>query len=97
MNYENDELVRVLRSNIQNLINLYKKEREENTQLSEKNSEFSEKLRIKEKECAELELKYNTLRMAKMLVGKEDDALQAKSRVNGIVREIDRCIALLNK
>ena len=97
MIYEKDELIRALRSNIQNLINLREKEQEEIEQLVQNNSELSEKLNYKEKECTELEIKLNTLKVAKKLSGKEDDPLAAKNKVSSLVREIDKCIALLNK
>ena len=44
-----------------------------------------------------LEQKYDNLKLAKMLVASEDENKDAKSRIQKLVREIDKCIALLNK
>jgi hypothetical protein len=42
-------------------------------------------------------MKYENLKLAKMLVASEEENKDAKSRIQKIVREIDKCIALLNK
>jgi predicted nuclease with TOPRIM domain len=44
-----------------------------------------------------LEQKYENVKMAKMLVASDDDNKDAKNRIQKLVREIDKCIALLNK
>jgi predicted nuclease with TOPRIM domain len=44
-----------------------------------------------------LEQKYENLKMAKMLIASDDDNKVAKNKIQKIVREIDKCIALLNK
>ncbi len=41
--------------------------------------------------------KYENLKLAKMLVASEEENKDAKGRIQKIVREIDKCIALLNK
>ena len=35
--------------------------------------------------------------IAKALIGSEEDSHEAKQKINRIVREIDKCIALLNR
>ncbi|WP_306642915.1 hypothetical protein [Sanyastnella coralliicola] len=44
----------------------------------------------------ELEKANHTLKIAKSLTGAEDNT-EAKQKINELVREIDKCIALLNK
>lgn len=44
-----------------------------------------------------LEQKYENLKLAKMFDVSEDDHKDAKNRIQKLVREIDKCIALLNK
>lgn len=41
--------------------------------------------------------KYETLKLAKMLDVSDDERKDAKNRIQKLVREIDKCIALLNK
>jgi len=44
-----------------------------------------------------LEHKYENVKMAKMLIATEDDNKNAKNKIQKLVREIDKCIALLNQ
>jgi vacuolar-type H+-ATPase subunit D/Vma8 len=44
-----------------------------------------------------LEQKYKNLKLAKMLAASDDETKDAKSKIQKIVREIDKCIALLNQ
>lgn len=44
-----------------------------------------------------LEQKYGNLKLAKMLVASEDENKDAKNKIQKLVREIDKCIALLNQ
>jgi predicted nuclease with TOPRIM domain len=44
-----------------------------------------------------LEQKYKNLKLAKMLATSDDETKDAKSKIQKIVREIDKCIALLNQ
>ncbi len=44
----------------------------------------------------ELLVKYDNLKIARVLSVTDDDKQQAKQRINKIVREIDKCIAQLN-
>ena len=44
-----------------------------------------------------LEQKYENVKMAKMLIATEEDNKEAKNRIQKLVREIDKCIALLNQ
>jgi predicted nuclease with TOPRIM domain len=44
-----------------------------------------------------LSQKYENLKLAKMLIASDDETKDAKSKIQKIVREIDKCIALLNQ
>jgi len=44
-----------------------------------------------------LEKKYENLKIAKMFNASEEENKDAKNRIQKLVREIDKCIALLNK
>jgi len=58
--------------------------------------ELKENIKLLKEENKTLIDKYNTLKTAKSLVGDNDDSHDAKIRINKMVREIDKCIALLN-
>lgn len=58
--------------------------------LNRKNSELLHKLKEQESEI-------KRLKIAKTLVSSTEDNTAVKQKVNELVREIDKCIALLNK
>ncbi|MBE6311832.1 MAG: hypothetical protein E7076_01595 [Bacteroidales bacterium] len=47
--------------------------------------------------CVDTQIKYDNLVSAKVLARDSDEAQKARKRLSGLVRNIDRCIALLNK
>ena len=49
-----------------------------------------------QQQIEEWESSYRTLKIAKSLTG-ADDKTEAKQKINELVREIDKCITLLNK
>lgn len=70
--------------------------REENTRLYNANKQMKESLEEQIKELEELEEKYRVLKLAKSFSGDNEKSLDAKQKINEFVREIDKCIALLN-
>lgn len=97
MNADQIEIVGTLRSGIKEIIGLYEKEKDEKEKVLEKNSELLIRVQKQEKQISELERKYNILKVAKSLLAGSDDGNEARKKVNRIVREIDKCIALLNR
>jgi phage shock protein A len=97
MTNDKDELIKSLHDNIQRLKTLYAQEKEACSLLNNEKINLSKKLQAKEVEIQSLEVKLNTLKMAKTLSGSNSDMLDAKVKVNSMVREIDKCIALLNR
>jgi hypothetical protein len=94
-NYE--EIIPELREKIEKLINLYEKEKEKNIELSSKNISLREEIKTKEQDCQTVQTKYDNLRLAKTVSATSEDSHEAKIKINRMVREIDKCIALLNK
>ena len=71
--------------------------KKEKRQLQDKTKDLEESINQLRRENQLLEQKYENLKLAKMLIASEDENKDAKSRIQKIVREIDKCIALLNK
>jgi hypothetical protein len=63
------------------------------TELEETRKELLEKT----EEAKELKTKYERARFSGAILGNPEDAEMAKRRVNELVREIDKCIALLDR
>lgn len=64
-------------------------------ELQQRQQQLMSDLEQKEKAILELEEQNQTLKIAKSLTGAEDKS-EAKLKINELVREIDKCIALLN-
>jgi hypothetical protein len=86
-----------LRLRTRQVVELYEKERTENEQLKKKSIELEEKLKLDENRLNDLEEKYSKLKISKALTASSNDVHDAKLKVNRMVREIDKCIALLNR
>jgi predicted nucleic acid-binding Zn-ribbon protein len=79
------------------LISQHEALKREKTQLLERIKELELSISDLHQENKSLELKYENLKLAKMMVASEDETKDAKGRIQKLVREIDKCIALLNK
>ena len=97
MKSEQIEIVGTLRSGVKELIALFEKEKKEKLKILEEKNKLLNQINFQEKQINELEHKYNTLKAAKLLMAGSDNGNDAKLKVNRIVREIDKCIALLNR
>ena len=86
-----------LQSRIRQFVEMYEKERTINELLSKEKAGVRERLRLEQNRIKDLEVKYNKLKISKALVASGEDVHDAKLKVNKMVREIDRCIALLNR
>ena len=86
-----------LQSRIRQFVEMYEKERTINELLSKEKAGLRERIRLEQNRIKDLEEKYNKLKISKALVASGEDVHDAKLKVNKMVREIDRCIALLNR
>jgi predicted nuclease with TOPRIM domain len=71
--------------------------KQEKEQLRGKIESLEETINQLRQENSLLEQKYENVKLAKMLVASDDDNKDARSKIQKLVREIDKCIALLNK
>jgi len=87
------ELREKIKSIIQNLDLVH----EEKARLQQEIDQLSKQIKHQETELETLKNKYTNLKVAKSILADGDDKHDARIKVNKIVREIDKCIALLNK
>jgi ATP phosphoribosyltransferase len=97
MNASQLQIIEELKSRSERLISMLEREKEEKGLLKQYNLELQKKIKVHQTRISELEVKYANLRIAKSLMAENEDSHDAKIRVNRIVREIDKCIALLNR
>ena len=85
------------KSKLDKLIELHLRMKKEKQIFIEEQSQLKEQVRLLTFQNEELIKKQEELKFAKSLLGADDDSHEAKLKINRIVREIDKCIALLNK
>ena len=94
---EQKDIVGTLKNKVKKLLSLYNNLKTENVELKKQAEELKLQLKNKELELEFLNNKYNKLKLAKSLLASAGNSHDAKIKINGIVREIDKCIALLNR
>ncbi len=92
-----DEIIFLLEENIKRIIHVAEELKVNNLQLKQQVNELSEVVRVKNQEIEALESKYQSLKLTKTLISSPEDVKHVKLQVNRMVREIDKCIALLNR
>ncbi len=92
---EVEELI-LLRRKVEELVGRYEETERDLVSLRSEKEELEKKLHEKEEELIELEEKYNKLQLSGAIKGDEESTRLARKRINKLVREIDKCIALLN-
>jgi hypothetical protein len=90
-------LLREFKGKLDKLVNLHLKMKREKQLLLEEQAELKEQIRLLKSKNEELIKKQEDQKFAKSLLGVDEDPHEAKLKINRIVREIDKCIALLNK
>jgi len=91
------EELKILNKKIDELLEKYNNLRTENTDLRRGNEAIKQMLQEKEEKIKELEVKYERVKLSGALLGEGENANEAKKKITELVREIDRCVALLNR
>jgi len=92
---ESEELV-LLKTRVSELISQFESTKSELRKARSENQKLNYDLRERDEKYAELENEYNRLKLSGAILGDGENSLEAKKRINNLVREIDNCIALLN-
>jgi site-specific DNA-adenine methylase len=91
-----EELI-LLNKKLDELINSYHNLKNENADLISRNKNLELKLQDRESEMKELEKSYEKVKLSGALLGEGENAGEAKRRITVLMREIDKCIALLDR
>ena len=93
----NDEiLLNGLIEKVEFLISKYEQTRGERDGLSKELAECKEKLDISNQKIKELEQKIDNLQLIEAFKASTSDVKEAKKNIDGLIKEIDECIALLS-
>jgi predicted nucleic acid-binding Zn-ribbon protein len=91
-----EELI-ILNRKLDELLNRYYNLKTELTDLKNGNEVLKAMLQEREIKIKELEIKYERIKLSGALLGEGENAVEAKKKITELVREIDRCVALLNR
>ena len=82
---------------INKLISLYNVMKQEKKIIVNENINFKNKLTKLQEVVEKLEEKIKVIKISNLVSSDSEDKKKTKQKINKYVREIDRCIALLNK
>lgn len=94
---EYESIISALNNKAEKMISVIEKLKAENSALKEELGQANKELKSKELDFHDLNVKYENLKLAKVIQLSGSDLHDAKIKVNRIVREIDKCISLLNR
>ena len=91
------EELTLLNKKVEELFEKYDDLRTKNWDLMKENDTLKRYLQERDEKVKELEIKYERIKISGALMGEGESAAEAKQKINELVREIDRCVALLNR
>ena len=91
------EELKILNRKLDELLNSYNTLKAECSDLKSGTVELKNILQEREMRIKELEIKYDRVKLSGALLGEGEHASEAKRKITELVREIDRCVALLNR
>jgi len=97
MTEEEQILLKDLKKNVQQFFNEFANVENEKLVLEKNVLNLKHEIELLKKEKTELSQKIEQLRLATHILSGVDENREAKQKINKLVREIDKCIALLNK
>ena len=85
-----------LEAKISKLLSRHAELQESHKALLSENKRLQQELAVQRDKIEELENKYESLRVARAMVGSKEDKHLTKLKINTLIREIDRCIVELS-
>lgn len=97
MTNQYEELTTAFETKLRKLISGYKELQIQNSQLKADLNRKQTDLMLAHQEILELRKNYDHLQIAKNLGASEEEKNESRQRINKMVREIDKCLALLDE
>ncbi|MBE6281553.1 MAG: hypothetical protein E7095_05805 [Bacteroides sp.] len=97
MTEEDKKLISTFEAKLRHFIYLYNQLENENDRLKELLADKDKEIEVLKTGQKEWEVKYTNLKTARTISLYDKDIKEAKQRLTGLVREVDKCIALLNE
>lgn len=86
-----------LETKLEKLVDLHRKTRKEVQALQLQNEQLSQALAQQKQTIKDLEDQSKVLRISKTITNNKENTTELKLKINELIREVDKCIALLNK
>ena len=97
MTEEDKKLIKAFEAKLRQFMFLYNQLEQENSLLIKELADKDKQIAQLEVSKKELEVKFTNLKMARTISLYDKDIKDAKQRLTSLVREVDKCIALLNE
>lgn len=97
MTEEDKKLLGTFEARLRHFMYLHDELKHENARLKQLLAEKDDEMRRLENSRKELEAMYTNLKMARTISIHDKDISDTKQRLSRLVREVDKCIALLNE
>lgn len=97
MNDEHRKIIDSLQSHIQQLKSLYETEKQKVNELQVELDRQRIEVMYAHKKLLELQARHDNLTMSQSLSVNEEERKKAQQRLTNMVREINKCLALLNQ
>ena len=97
MTEEQSKLLKIFGNRVHQLIHICDNLKEENNELKSQIEVLRQTKGELEEANRTIKVKYDNLKMARIISVKQDDLKSAKNSLSKLVKEVDKCIALLNE
>ncbi len=94
---EQTELLEGIKGKIETVKAMLQEQKGQNQDLNVQNEALQREVRQKQSRIDELEERNQKLSLVKGILAESENSDEARMKINRIVREIDKCIALLNR
>ena len=96
MTAQEEQALHLFETRVRQLILSYQKLAQDNQRLQQELVEKQQALDEALAQNQQINMDYNNLKMARMMTVNGEDLQSAKNRLSRLIREVDKCIALLN-
>ena len=96
MTAQEEQTLHLFETRVRQLILSYQEMARDNQRLQQALVEKQQALDEALAQNQQLNMDYNNLKLARMMTVNGDDLQSAKNRLSKLIREVDKCIALLN-
>jgi chromosome segregation ATPase len=91
------EELKLLNRKLDELLNKFNNLKTEYSELKNGTEVLKTVVQEREARIKELEIKYERIKLSGALLGEGENASEARKKITELMREIDRCVALLNR